>query len=82
MEKCSDTFWLQHNPTSEYTMGEAKLTAIKWERILGMIPRTITYKNKRILLLMYKTLIIPHLEYDVQAQSPHQLGHIRLIVGV
>ena len=50
--------------------------------MLGMIQRTITYKNKRILLRMYKSLVRPHLEYAVQAWSPHQLGHIRLIDGV
>ena len=54
----------------------------KANQMLGMIPRTITYKNKRILLLMYKSLVRPHLEYDEQAWSPHQLGHIRLIEGV
>ena len=31
---------------------------------------------------MYKSLVIPHLEYTVQAWPPHQIGHIRLIEGV
>ena len=31
---------------------------------------------------MYKSLVIPHLAYDVQALSLHQIGHIRLIEGV
>ena len=51
----------------------------KTNQMLGMIQRTITYKNKIILLLMYKSMVRPHLEYAVQAWSPHQLGHIRLI---
>ena len=54
----------------------------KANQMLGMIQRTITYKNKRILLFMYNSLVRPHLEYAVQAWSPHQLGHIRLIEGV
>ena len=29
----------------------------KANQMLGMIQRTITYKNKRILLLMYKSLV-------------------------
>ena len=51
-------------------------------QMLGMIQRTITYKNKKILLLMYKSLVRPHLEYAVQVWSPHEIGHIRLIVVV
>ena len=54
----------------------------KENQMLGMIQRTITYTKKKILLLMYKSLVIPHLEYAVQAWSPHQIGHIRLIEGV
>ena len=55
----------------------------KANQMLGMIQRTITYKKpKRILLLMYKCLVTSHLEYAVQAWSPHQLGHIRLIEDV
>ena len=54
----------------------------KANQMLGMIQRTITYKNKKILLLMYKSLVRPHLEYAVQTWSPHQIGHIRLIEGV
>ena len=40
----------------------------KENQMLGMIQKTIIYKNKRILLLMtYKSLVRPHLEYAVQA---------------
>ena len=39
----------------------------KANQMLLMIQRTITYKNMRILLLMYKSLVRPHLEYAVQA---------------
>ena len=45
----------------------------KANQMLGMIQRTITYKHKRILLLMYKSLVRPHLEYAVQTWSPHQI---------
>ena len=54
----------------------------KANQMLWMIQRTTTYKNKRILLLMYKSLVRPHLEYTVQAWFPHQLGHIRILEGV
>ena len=54
----------------------------KANQMLGITQKTITYKNKRILLLMHKSLVRPHLEYAVQAWSPYQLGHIRLIESV
>ena len=54
----------------------------KASQMLGMIQITIKYKNKRILILMYKSVVRRHLEYSVQAWSPHQLCHIRLIEGV
>ena len=54
----------------------------KANQMLGMIQRTITYKHKKILMLMYKSLVRPHLEYAVQAWSAHQIYHIRLIEGV
>ena len=43
----------------------------KASRMLRMIGRTIIYKNKLILLSLYKTLIRPHLEYCLSAWSPH-----------
>ena len=44
--------------------------------MLGIIQRIITYTNKRILLRMYDSLVRQHLEYAVQAWSPHQLHMI------
>ena len=40
-------------------------------RVLGMINRTITSRDKRILLSLYKTLVRPHLEYCSPAWSPY-----------
>ena len=36
-----------------------------------MIKRTITYKDLRIMLNLYKTLVRPHVEYCVSAWSPY-----------
>ena len=41
----------------------------KASRILGLINRTIEYKH--ILLHLYKSLVRPHLEYNVPAWSPN-----------
>ena len=43
----------------------------KANRVLGMLKRTITYKSPDILLLLYKTLVRPLVEYCTPAWSPH-----------
>ena len=43
----------------------------KASRILGMMSRTIKYKNKETLLCLYKSLVRPLLEYCTPAWSPH-----------
>ena len=36
-------------------------------RVLGMIGRTISYKNREIMLRLNKSLVRPHLEFCVSA---------------
>lgn len=43
----------------------------KANRMLGMIKRTIVYKNPHILATLYKSLVRPHLEYCCSAWSPY-----------
>ena len=40
-------------------------------KVLGMIKRTIRFKDTRVMLSLYKTLVRPHVEYCVSAWSPH-----------
>jgi len=42
----------------------------KANRVMGMIRRTITYKESRIMLSLYKTLAMPHVEYCSCAWNP------------
>ena len=42
----------------------------KAQRLLGYIRRQFRYRNKEIVLLLYKSLVRPHLEYAVQFWSP------------
>ena len=44
---------------------------LKLSRVLGMILRTITFRNKYILHTIYKTLVRLHLEYCTPAWSSH-----------
>jgi len=42
----------------------------KANRVMGMIRRTITYKEPKIMLSLYKTLVRPHVEYCCCAWYP------------
>lgn len=51
-------------------------------RILGMIKRTFSVRDKEVILQLYKSLVRPHLEYSVQAWNPHFQKDIDLLEGV
>jgi len=51
-------------------------------RVLGMINRTFIFKTKETILQLYKSLVRPHLEYSVQAWSPHLKKDIFLLEKV
>ena len=51
-------------------------------RILGMIKRTFSDRDKEVILQLYKSLVRPHLEYSVQAWNPHFQKDIDLLEGV
>ena len=40
-------------------------------RVLGFIARNFRYKNKELILSLYKSLVRIHLEHAVQFWSPH-----------
>ena len=40
--------------------------------ILGLIRRTITYKEKHLIVPLYKAIVRPHLEYCIQAWRPYR----------
>jgi len=43
----------------------------KTGRVMGMIKRMIRFKEVRIMISLYKTLLRPHVEYCVSAWSPY-----------
>jgi ribonuclease P/MRP protein subunit RPP40 len=51
-------------------------------QILGMIRRSFQNRSKYIMLLLYKSLVRPHLEYCVQVWRPHLAKDINLIENV
>ena len=50
---------------------QCQLAYSKANEVLGLIARTIPYKDTDVLLKLYKTLVRPHLVYCVSAWSPH-----------
>ena len=48
------------------------IAASKGNQILGLIRRTIMYKEKQLIALLYKAIVIPHLEYCIQAWRPYR----------
>ena len=54
----------------------------KANRMLGFINRNFTFKNKDIILPLYRSLVRPHLEYAVQFWDPHLIKDINKLESV
>ena len=50
---------------------QCRIAASKANQVLGMIRRNITYKDKSLIVPLYKAIVRPHLEYCIQAWSPY-----------
>ena len=48
------------------------IAAAKGNQILGLIRRNIAYKEKELIITLYKTIVMPHLEYCIQAWRPYR----------
>ena len=48
------------------------IAASKGNQILGLIRITITYKEKLLIVPLYKAIVRPHLEYCIQAWRPYR----------
>ena len=48
------------------------IAASKGNQIVELIRRTITYKEKHLIVPLYKAIVRPHLEYCIQAWSPYR----------
>jgi len=47
--------------------------------VMGMIRRTISYKEPKIMRILYKTLVRPHVEYCSCAWNPHYRKDMELL---
>ena len=50
---------------------QCRIAASKGNQVLGMICRNITYKDKSLIVPLYKAIVRPQLEYCIQAWSPY-----------
>ena len=48
------------------------IAASKGNQILGLIRRNITYKEKNLIIPLYKAIVGLHLEYCIQAWRPYR----------
>ena len=48
------------------------IAASNGNQILRLISRTITYKEKQLIVPLYKAIVRPHLEYCIQAWRPYR----------
>ena len=48
------------------------IAASKGNKILGLIRRTITYKEKQLIVPLYKAIVRPNFEYCIQARRPYR----------
>ena len=48
------------------------IAASNGNHILGLIRKNITYKEKKLIIPVYKKIVRPHLEYCIQAWRPYR----------
>ena len=48
------------------------IAARKGNQLLGMIKINITYREKNLIIPLYKSIVRPHLEYCIQAWRSHK----------
>ena len=61
---------------------QCRIAASKGNQVLGMIRRNITYKEKSLIIPLYKAIVIPHLEYCIQAWNPHLRKDVDMLAKI
>ena len=63
---------------------QCRIAASKRNQILGMIRRNITYKEKSLIIPLYKAIVRPHLEYCncIQAWNPHLRKDVDMLESI
>ena len=61
---------------------QCRIAASEGNQVLGMIRRNISYKDKSLIVPLYKAIVRPHLEYCIQAWSPYLRKDIDMLEKV
>ena len=90
--KCKCLHTGHGNVNEQYTMGGTVLNTtvkekdlgltISANQILGIIRRNIVYKEKELIIPLYKTIVRPYLEYCIQAWRPYRKKDIDMLERV
>ena len=67
-----------HTRKHTYTRARARTHT----HILGLIRLNIVYKEKELIIPLYKTIVRPHLEYCIQAWRPYRKKDIDMLERV
>ena len=58
------------------------IAASKGNQILGLIRRNVMYKEKQLIVPLYKSIVIPHLEYCIHAWRLYRKKDIDKLEGI
>ena len=58
---------------------QCRIAVSKGNQVLGMIRRNTTYKEKSLIIPLYKAIVRAHLEYCVQAWNPYLRKYIDML---
>ena len=61
---------------------QCRIAASQGNQILGMIRRNITYKEKGLIVPLYRAIVRPHLEYFIHAWRPYLRKEIDMLEKV
>ena len=55
------------------------IKAAKGNQIIGLIRRNIVYKEKELIMSLYKNIVRPQIEYCIQAWRPYRKKDIDML---
>ena len=61
---------------------QCRIAASKGNQVLRMIRRNITYKEKSLIVPLYKAIVAPHLEYCIHAWGPYLRKDIDMLENI